>query len=196
MNQDCNAPIPLDDLIGYHLGDLPEEKAEAIEEHYFACASCTSRLETVVRLGAGIVEVVRRGAVSASVTADLVARGIEKGLEVRSYHVAAGQQVACTVAPTDDFVAIRLGLDIERADAVDVAVQWTSLESQLTEERLIPDVSFDRSAGEVVLLFAGAQVREFPRSQWRMEAVVRDSGEESRLGPFTLNHTPWEQLGD
>lgn len=191
---DCAALLPLDDLIDYHLGALGPDREAAVEDHYFACAACTARLEIVVQLGTGIVEAVRAGRIFASVTHALLARGASRGLKVRSYRVGAGEQVACTADPTDDFVAIRLGLDVERAEHIDIEVEWTAIESGATGERMLADVALDRTAREVVLLFPGDEIRGFPRSEWRMQAVLRDPAGETRRGPFVLQHTPWAEL--
>lgn len=197
MSADCADPIALEELVAYHLGELEAAREAEVEEHYFGCDACAARLEAIVQLGAGVAEVVRRGAISASVTSDLVERGIEEGLQIRSYRVAPGERVACTAAPDDDFVAIRLGLDeAGAADSIDVDVEWTSLDVGTTEDRHIPEVTLDPDAKEIVLLFSGPEVRTYPRSRWRMEAVLRAPGSERRVGPYTLEHTPWEQLDD
>ncbi len=192
----AGTPLPLEELIAYHLGELDGEPAEAVEEHYFACGACARRLEAVGRLAAGIVEVVRRGEVTASVTSTLLARGVERGLRVRRYRVSPGEAVSCTAAPDDDFVAIVLGLGLREADAIDVAVSWVALDTGATEERAIEEVSVERDVGEVVLLFSGARIREAPRSRWEMYAVVHAAGQERRVGPYVLNHTPWEELAE
>ncbi|MFW6051364.1 MAG: zf-HC2 domain-containing protein [Myxococcota bacterium] len=195
MTSVCAQPIPLEELIAYQLGELAGADEARVEEHYFECAHCTARLESVAQLRQGVAEVVRRGMVSSSVTADLIDHGVRNGLRIRSYRVDPGQQVACTAAPTDDFVAIRLGLDLDRPGAVDIVVEGTAVESGATETRLLSEATFDPRVGEVLLLFSGEQVRQFPRSRWTMQAVVHEPSGERRVGPYTLDHTPWDQLG-
>lgn len=194
MKLDCIAPIPLAELIAYDRGELDEAREADIEAHYFDCAACTLRLQSIADLAAGIVDLVRHAMVSASVTADFVARSVDAGLRIRTYRLGPGEQRACTAAPDDDFVAIRLGLELETATNVDIAVEWTAVETGATDTRSYDEVTHDRGTNEVILLFAAAQVREFPRSQWRMSAVIHEADGERRVGPYTLNHTPWEQL--
>lgn len=197
MTDVCAGPLSLEELIAYVLEQPPElgeADRERIESHYFACPSCTRRLETVMQLRQGIVDVVSRGRVSASVTPELVARGTAGGLRVRNYTVHPGQSVACTAAPDDDFVAIRLGLDAPEAETVDVAVRWLSLDDGATDDRQLSEVTFDPRTGEIVLLFSGAEVWQYPKSRWTMDAVVRDASGERRVGPYVLEHTPWERL--
>lgn len=195
MTRPCAEPLSLGELLAYYLGELDDERQSGVEKHYFGCEACSRRLEAVARLALGVTAVVREGKVSSSVTSELVRRGVERGLRVRSYQLQAGEQVACTAAPSDDFVAIRLGLDADPASSVDVEVEWVALDTREVESRRVSDVCYDRQAGEIVLLFAGDQVRQFPKSRWTMDAVVRSPSGSRRVGPYTLNHTPWEQLG-
>jgi hypothetical protein len=190
----CIAPLPLEELIAYQAGELDEATVSRLEEHFFGCAFCTRRIEEVVKLGAAIAEVMRRGLVSSSVTADLLERGVQRGLAVRSYALAAGEVVACTIAPHDDFVAIRLAIKVADDEDVDLDVNWTALASGETQDRSLRAVALDRKAQEIVLLFSGDMVRSVPRSRWTMQAVAHSAGGVRRVGPYTLEHTPWDQL--
>lgn len=194
MSENCNTPLELDELLAYRYGELDPVQSERVEQHYFSCDACSRRLAALERLSQGINQAVRGGMISATVTPSLLGRSRRDGLRVRSYRVGPGEEVACTAAPSDDFVAIHLTLDADASAAVDVAVDWTDLERDLHESRYVADVARDPESREVVLLFAARQVREFPRSQWRMRAIVRSTSGEQRIGPYTLNHTPWDQL--
>lgn len=194
MSNNCSTPLELDELLAYRFGELDPAQSERVEQHYFSCGACSQRLEALERLGQGLTHAVRGGMISATVTSSLLDRGRRDGLRVRSYRVGPGEQVACTSAPSDDFVAIHLALDVDASSAVDVAVEWTDLERGLHESRYVDDVARDPQSGEVVLLFAARQIRDYPRSQWCMRAIVRNTSGEQRIGPYTLNHTPWDQL--
>lgn len=194
MSENCAEPLGLEVLLAYRLGELEPAHSERVEEHYFSCAACSARLEALERLGQGVIEAVRSGLVSAAVTSRLLERGIREGLKVRSYRLRPGEQVACTAAPDDDFLALHLAVNVGPEAAVDVAVEWTELESGVANSRYLADVAVDRVANEVVLLSAGRQIREVPKSRWHMQAIVRGASGEQRFGPYTLNHTPWEQL--
>ena len=48
-------------------------------------------------------------------------------------------------------------------------------------------------AGQLVLLMPGDVVRAYPRSCWTMQARGHRGGDAVALGPYALDHTPWEQ---
>lgn len=194
----CPQPLRLSDLIAYALAELSSERETELEEHYMACSWCAARLEFVMEVRATLNAVMHQGLLTASVNAKLVQQALAHGLQVRQYQVHAGQPVACTAAPTDDFVAIRLqvGQQLRSADSVDVNVHWTDVNTDAATQRVVDEVAYDQTTGEVVLLFSGDQVRGFPRSRWVMDAVVHQSTHAERLGPFTLEHTPWEERAD
>lgn len=198
MSQTCAEPLSLKELIAYDLDELAEAEVERVEAHYFACPICTERLSALQDLGDDLRRVVRQGKVTVTVPVAFVDSARARGLKVRRYDLDAGQQVACTVAPDDDFVAICLGVHAEQAGRVDIAVEWTNHDTAVDTSGLVEDVLVDRGARQVVLLFSGDQVRSFPLSQWRMEARIhpgRDDGLEPRsFGPYVLNHTPWHRL--
>jgi hypothetical protein len=192
----CGAPLGLEELAAYVTGELPAEAAERIEEHYFGCARCAHRLEGVQALGQGVRELLRGGLVSVAATDALVGHAGASGINLRMYRLAPGEQVACTAAPGDDFVVIRLGLAIDAMESVDVTAEVLDVDAGRAESRLTEDVTVDRAAGEIVYLYAGDLVRSLPRTRWTMHAQVRGPAGARTVGPYVLNHTPWERLGD
>jgi hypothetical protein len=198
MMAKCEQLLSVEQLIAYDLGELSAQAVEQVELHYFSCAECSERLSGLLDLRDAIRTVTHRGGVTVSVPARFVDSARARGLKVRRYELGPEQQVACTIAPEDDFVAICLKLGEADVAKVDVAVEWTTLDTQAREQSLVENVLFDRAAGQIVLLFSGAQVRSFPKSQWRMEARLSAPAETAApvrsIGPYTLNHTPWEQL--
>jgi hypothetical protein len=74
--------------------------------------------------------------------------------------------------------------------------QEDDLESGETERQSIEDVPLDRRHGEVVTIDSGDFVRSLPKSRWTVEARVHGPGGERRVGPYRLDHTPWEQLDE
>lgn len=194
MTARCQTPVPMETLLAYHLGELKAPEEAQVEEHYFACPSCATRLEWLECLKEGVRDLVRSGMVTASVTASLLERGVREGLQVRRYRLGPGDQVACTASPTDDFVAIELELDVEPSSSIDIAVQTTFLGTGEQTSRTFQGLSVDRTEKELVLLFSGAAIRALPRTDWSMEAIVRHEGSERRVGPYRLEHTPWEEL--
>src|SRR5690606_28119303 len=64
----CTAPLSLDALLGYLLGELPEVELDAIEDHLFECAQCHRRLAALDDLRRAVAEAVRGAALGGSVT--------------------------------------------------------------------------------------------------------------------------------
>jgi hypothetical protein len=190
----CPSPLALEELIAWERGELDPATEERIEEHVFSCAACSRDVEALHDLAAGIRGVVAAGAVPAAVTGDLVEGAEERGLRLRSYRLAPGESVACTAAPEDHFVVLRLGLDVDEDESVDVVADFTDLETGTRETRVNEDVVVDRGLREVVYLQPGAFVRSLPRSRWVVTARARGPEGERQLGPYTFDHTPWEQL--
>jgi hypothetical protein len=190
----CSSPVPLEDLVGWERGELEPAAADQVEEHFIGCEECSRRLETVVRLGAAISGLVRAGGFPVAVTGSLLDAVVRRGLRVRTYRLAPGDRVACTAGPEDDFVAVRLGMDAEAGDSVDLVADFVDIETGAHESRLTEDVVVDPVTAEVVYLYPGEAIRSLPRSRWSVTARVRGPKGERRLGPYTLDHTPWEQL--
>jgi hypothetical protein len=190
----CAAPIPLEDLIAWERGDLGSQASDRIEEHVFGCARCTRRLEGVAALASGIRELVGAGALPSAVTGEVVERAATQGLRLRTYRLSPGDSVACTAGPDDDFVVVRLEVQVEAGESVDLVAQVADLESGGRDTRLTEDVPVDPASGEVVYLYPGDVIRSLPRTLWSVTARVRGPKGEREQGPYTLDHTPWGQL--
>jgi hypothetical protein len=193
MSETCQA-LTLAELILYERRELEPAEIELVEEPSFACADCTKRLEFVVRLGRSVDDLVRHGLVSASVTAELVATAEEQGVRLRTYRMSPGQQVACTASPSDDLVVIRLGMVVDESESVDIAFHTTYIDTGETESRIAENVSVDRSSGEAIYVYSGDLVRSLPRIRSSMRALIRKAESTRELGPYVLDHTPWNQL--
>ncbi|MBX3468146.1 MAG: hypothetical protein KF878_14840 [Planctomycetes bacterium] len=189
----CGAPLSLEALLAYRQGELDDAAAGEVEEHYFACAACAAALAWLEGLGAAVAGLVGVGAVSAAVTGALVERAAAQGLRVRTYRLAPGGRVACTAAPEDDLVALRLAVDAPEGEGVDLVAEVVDAASGARFTRRTDDVVVDRVAGEAVLVHAGAQIRAFPRTRWELELRTRGPAPRA-LGAYTLEHTPWEEL--
>jgi hypothetical protein len=194
MSEPCLQPLSLEELVDYERGELTPAASDRIEEHFFACGNCARRLETISRVGAGVADLVREGRLSASVTVQLLDDARERGVRLRSYRLAPGESVACTAGPTDDFVVIRLVVDVEEGESVDVASEVQNLETGEGWSQTTEDVAVDRRGGELVYAFAGDRVRSLPRTRWTMRAQVHGPRGDRQLGPYILDHTPWKQL--
>lgn len=192
MTRACE--VSFETLLAYRFGELSRAAEEGLEEHLFTCTRCADRAEVIAALGGEIQALFRRGEISSSASASLLERARELGLTLRSYRIEAGSSVACTAAPDDDLVVVRLRLAAPDAERVDIETAVAFLDSGAREARVIEDVALDRQHGEVVYVFSGSFVRSLPRSSWVMQARVRTSEGEYRVGPYTMNHTPWDEL--
>jgi hypothetical protein len=188
-------PIALEDLLAYQLRELDEAASEAIEEHLFTCDSCTARLEQIQRLETAVHGAVGRGEVMAGLTVEMLESTEKHGMQIRTYALAPGESVACTVAPDDVFVAMRLRVPASEVDslpAADLQIETTSLADGAMSAELRRDCTVDRTHGEVVVMLPGDMLRALPRS--RVLVTMRRPGQTSGMGEYLFDHTPWERL--
>lgn len=189
----CDSPLELGDLVAYRNGELAAEREHALEEHYFRCETCAARLAWVESLSDAVAELVRTGAVSTVVSAEWVALAKAQHVSIRTYTLSPGGSVDCTAAPTDDFVLIRLKVGTDCGRNVDVETEFTDLPTSQTEKITRENLFVDAITGEILYAFSGEEVRHFPRSRWVMHVRAHGDPSQSR-GPFTMNHTPWDEL--
>jgi hypothetical protein len=182
------------ELIDYRFGDEPASETEHIEEHLFECSTCRKRASLLAALESGIVDLVHGGALSGGATVRLVERAEAIGVKLRSYRIEPGGSVDCTAAPGDDFVVVRLSIDAPEAISVDVDAEVTFQATRERTSRTFENVGIDREAGELVYLFPGSYVRSLPRSTWIMRARLVEPGGPREMGPYRMEHTPWEEL--
>lgn len=194
MNGLCTNPLGLEDLLAYRFGELEGASLEALEAHYFACENCTDRLVKIFNLGKQIAILVRRGAVSAAVTDEFVATVQSEGLTLRTYSLSPGDSVACTAAPDDDFVVVRLLFPLQLGEVVDLHSQVIFADAEKSETQITRSVFADHQTSQVVFVFAASEIRSIAKSQWSMKAHVTSGNAERTVGPFIMNHTPWEEL--
>ena len=173
---------PLAHLIGYWLGD-PDGDALALEEHIFECAGCAGRLESIVRVDAGVADLVRRGRVRAVIPATLVAELEKNGLRLRHYRLAPGERVPCGIGPDDDFVVTQLEADFHGVERVDLVRTGPGFQERLA------DVPIDRVAGRVIVASSGDAIRRLPDLVVELRLVDTTGGAEHTLGEYTLVHS-------
>jgi hypothetical protein len=197
MSRPCTDPLELRDLIAYERGELTGEAADHLEAHYFDCAPCTRALEGILRLGSAIADLVTTGLASAAVSPAFLERIEAAGFTLRTYRLAPGDLVPCTAAPEDDFIVLRLGLGpLGPAATVDLTATALDRRTGTSESFQRSDVVVDHAGGELIYLHSGDEIRALPATRWTLEAHVSEAGSTRRLGPFTLEHTPWELLAE
>lgn len=190
----CDHPLSIPELIEYQSGELSSERAEAIEQHYFSCVSCTRRLSQLDWLREQVGGSVALGTVRAAVSGHFLAESERRGLRIRKYRLGPSTSVECTAAPDDDFVAICLDVDASRAESVDLKVSWEAENGAQEREEIRKGLPCDSTAGQLILLSPAAEVRAYPKSRWVMNLTIYEAGATRALGPYSLHHTPWEEL--
>jgi len=185
----CARPIELETLVAYWLGELDEAAKAPIEEHVFACAHCTRRLESLAALASGIRAAVRDGAVFLSLTPRFLQLMKDEGLRIREYPVEPGGQVDCTITAEDDAVVSRLHAPLVGAKRVDV-LHSLDLGGGRIERRRVEDLPFDEESGEVLFTPSTKELRTLPAHTWRVQLLAVDEAGERTLGEYTFAHTP------
>lgn len=184
MSRPCDEPLALRTLADYWL-DGDAHDYERLEEHLFACDSCTQRLEDVVALGEGVARLVRDGAVELVLTPSLLAKATGGGLRIREYRLAPGERVSCTVTPEDDWLVSRLVGRFEGVSRLDLV---TELEGGAV--RRIQDVPFEAEAGELIVGQAMPAMRLVQHALIRMRLMSQEGGGERLIAEYTFDHHP------
>ena len=184
----CAKPLEFETLVAYWLGELPAAAEAPIEEHLFACAYCTGRLEELAAVAFGVRAAVRNGAVRAVITSPLVEHMKRQGMRIREYRLAPGERVACTIRADDDAVVGRMQVSLAGVKRVDT-LQSLDLGDGRVQHWRVEDVPFDPDAGEVLTLPSASALRKLPDHTLRIRLIaVHESGERP-LGEYTFAHT-------
>jgi len=181
----CPAPVAVETLVAYWLGELAREDEERIEEHCFGCAFCAARLAELAALGEGIRAAFRGGALHAVISPAVLAAMRRAGLRLREYPVAPGGSVQCTIAASDDFVVSRLAAPLGGVERLDLVHRIGD-----GPELRLEDIPFDPAAGEVLFCPSAAQLKNMPAHSDRVRLVARAGGAQRTLAEYTFNHTP------
>lgn len=181
----CSDPTDFDTLVAYWLREIPAEREAALEEHLFACAHCTRRLEELAALAAGVRAAVQDGRVSMVVREPFIEAMRQAGLRLREYRVAPGGSVNCTIRADDDAVISRLRAPLEGVQRLDFARKRDD-----AAEVRIADVPFDAAAGEVLVIPSAAMLKTMPAFTMRMRLIAVSDGGEEQIGEYLFNHSP------
>jgi hypothetical protein len=194
MKHTCTSPLSLEELLAYRSDELSDAQADRVEEVYFACAVCAKRLAWLEELTSEVRRLVRSGAVSAGITTALLESAKSNGLVFRTYALAPGTTVACTAAPEDDFILVRLAVPAATEGRVDLKTEMLDLDTGRQSEHFTADVPVDKTTGELLVAYSGGVIRSYPRSRWTVEAIVHGPEGKRTTGPYVLDHTPWNAV--
>jgi len=174
------------ELLEYWLDEQPDETREQhLEEHLFACASCTERLQAIVGLGAAIRRVFAAGALNVVLPESFINRVKDAGFRVREYKLEPGGAVDCTITPEDDFVVSYLRAPLRGINRLDVLI-----EDQTIGRLRANDVAFDPNADGLVTVTSSVFLRTLRHSQQRVRLVAVDGTNERVIADYTFNHYP------
>jgi hypothetical protein len=172
--------IAFERLASLALGELDDDAAAEVEEHVLGCSRCAAVLESLLELGDRLAEVARSGTRMLAGRA-LVDRLAAAGLVTRTYSIAAGGQVACTVDDRDLYSAMRLSADTRGERRVDVV--FLSPERDIRYE----DVPFEPDG--VVFVHPAHYLRTIPSGRKMLRLVAVDDQGDRVLAEYVLNHT-------
>jgi hypothetical protein len=180
----CTALQP-QELTEYWLGELDEAHEHRVDEHLFACAACSARLQALVELGAAIRRTFVEGWLNLALPEPFLRRIKDAGFRVREYDLAAGGSVNCTVTPDDDFVVAHLRAPLRGVKRLDLLIDDTT-----SGKHRANDVAFDPSAEGLVTMASTAYLKTLKHSQQRVRLVAVDGVEERVVADYTFNHYP------
>ena len=183
MTAACSTPVSDDDLLDYWVEAMAGSDAERIEEHLFACGECAARLDAMASLGAGLVEVVRRGRVSGIVSRALLNRMQRDGVRIRQYTLNPGETVPCAAFPEDDVVVTAMNADLSGRRTVSLTVTGAGG----TPLGTMDDVPVSESSGGVLWANPGAFVRSMPSQQLRL--TLRSADGADVIAEYVLDHS-------
>lgn len=188
VTHSCRAPIPLERLVEYWLGETDATATDAIDEHLLGCDACGARLDEIVALGRGVRAAVNAGLVSCFVAPAFVERLAAAGWRVREYRVPRNGLANCSIAPDDDAVFGRLQVPLQGVTRLD-AVLRSSLSPGA--DRRVEDLPFDPRSGEVIFMPGAAGLRHEPANRLEVRLLAVEDASERVIGDYVLDHRPW-----
>jgi putative zinc finger protein len=187
----CATRSPIAKLIGYWLGELDAAEEAQLEEHLFACAECSSRLQEMVRLAVGLQRAARDGNAVTVLTPSFIKRLQDAGVRVREYSMGPGGSILCTVTPDDDRVVAHLHAPLTDVRRLDMMMYDDAAGLSLRVE----DLAFERAANEVVFSPNMAELRRLAHATQRVELIAVDGAGDRTIGRYTFNHYPFQSGG-
>ncbi|MBX3188582.1 MAG: hypothetical protein KF819_16315 [Labilithrix sp.] len=176
--------IAVERLARLALGDLDDAETAETEEHVLACTACATTLERLVRIGDAARELIRAGGLTFPVTTSLADRMLAEGLVSRSYRLAAGAVVPCTVSATDIYALTVVEADFGGVTRATLTVTLPGLGGSLRMD----DIPFDAARGTVSYVARSSLLRQLPSGRVTLELHANDPADRL-LGRYFLDHT-------
>jgi hypothetical protein len=179
--------IELDRLIALALGELDPGEESEVEEHVLACDECAATLARLLEVGDAVRDLVGAGGIALVGSGQVVDRLERAGLVSRTYRIAPGQTVPCSVGATDIYAVAHLEVDLAGVRRVDLV----SATPRGTER--VEDIPFDPARGFISILTPSAFIRTMPSMHITCTLVAVDADGERVLGEYRLDHTAFCQ---
>jgi len=171
-------PVPFETLVRWWLDDLPQAESAALEEHLFACDTCSTASERLGDLVSGLREWIPP--VISHARRDRLAR---EGKRIRLTPVDAGVNARARFDRDLDLLVHVLRGDLSRAERIDVEISRPEVGWRIVLEH----VPFDRKAGEVLIACQRHYGDMFPGDPVFRVTVV-EQGERRPLGDYRVIH--------
>ncbi len=183
--QRYDSTVAMPTLVDYWLGDLDAADEARME---YTLMGCIDDVQWVADHAAGIRMLVERGAMRAVVSETFLARAAARGLKVREYVAPyRGGTIACTVAPDDDLLVVRLEAPLAGVRQLDL-LMLDNHGGGLERARAIP---FETASGSVLLASRAVDVRGRPTTTCCMQLLAVNGNGERRVGDYALHYRPW-----
>lgn len=180
----CAQPILEPTLLDYWAGDLADpDELNRVEEHLFACGTCSARLEELAALGTGLTALARQGRLNGIVSRAILNRLQRDGVHVRMFFLQPGETVPCAVFPGDDVIVTSLRADFSGVDEVTLSVTRTGEPFGRYE-----DVPISGPLGEVLWATPAAVVQEMPSMRLEL-SLMSAGGAPGEIARYVLEHT-------
>jgi hypothetical protein len=183
----CADPIADDALLDWWCGEPLADRGR-IEEHLLGCDACSTRLGLLQRMAEATAALLREGELPGVVVPAVLDRLRREGRRIREYAVPAGGGVQCTVAPDDDVLLARLGVELHGVSRLDLVSRVDD-----GPEHRVSDLPFDPHAGELLLLPPVALIRARPAHVQTFELYAVAAQGQRVIGRYEFRHTPWAE---
>jgi hypothetical protein len=181
----CAAGVGLDRLVDYWI-DRAAAFDELLEEHVFACAACTTRLEWLAAIAETMPSVLeQRGGRRLVLTGDTVEHLERRGVRLRQYHFDDARRIECTVGFDDDLVVSWIPLEV----ADDETVSGIMRAPDGSEFSRLDDAPVDRARGALILASAAETLLRLPDIELRLQLSATGPRGTRELGELVYNHS-------
>lgn len=171
------------DLVDYAAGALPPAEADAIEEHLFACATCSARAAEVDALGRAVRAAARSADIGGFVTDDILNQLARDGVRVRTFALTPGAIVPCAVWADDELMVLRLRGDFRDARAFTLSRRVAGQDVGHTTGQVTASAH-----GEILFVDPAAVIRQLPAAEVELLLVAHERGDDRVAGTYTLVH--------